>query len=77
MLEIQNHNTKKQIELNKRILELSKKYGIEMIAGLDSHYIDEGQAIEREYVLEAKGVSYEEVVEVTNRNGKSLFFKSR
>ena len=60
MLEIQNHNTKKQITLNKRIIELSKKYGIEMIVGLDSHYIDEEQAIEREYVLEAKGIHYED-----------------
>lgn len=28
-------------------------------------------------IADIKGVSYEEVVEVTNRNGKSLFFKSR
>lgn len=60
MLEIQNHNTEKQINLNKRILELSCKYNIEMIVGLDSHYIDEDQAVERDYVLEAKGVHYED-----------------
>lgn len=60
MLEIQNHNTDKQKNLNKRILGLSKKYGIEMIVGLDSHFIDEEQAKERDYVLEAKGIHYED-----------------
>jgi DNA polymerase III alpha subunit len=60
MLEIQNHNTEKQKTLNKRIIDLSKKYKIEMIVGLDSHYIDEVQGEEREYVLEAKGIKYDD-----------------
>ena len=33
MLEIQNHDTEKQINLNKRIIELSNKYDIQMIVG--------------------------------------------
>lgn len=60
MLEIQYHATEKQIELNRRILSLSQRFGIEMIVGLDSHYIYPEQAQEREYILEAKNVRYED-----------------
>lgn len=60
MLEIQNHNTEKQIVLNKRILKLSETLGIEMIVGLDSHYIYEEDSAQRDYVLAAKNVHYED-----------------
>lgn len=60
MLEIQYHNTEQQIELNKRILNLANKYQIEMIVGLDSHYIYPNEAIERQYVLESKNIHYED-----------------
>ena len=60
MLEIQYHNTEQQIELNKRIFKLSTKYQIEMIVGLDSHYIYPEEAIERQYVLESKNIHYED-----------------
>lgn len=60
MLEIQYHNTKKQIELNQRIQELSYKYGIEMIVGLDSHYIYPEQAQGRDELLKSKGIHYED-----------------
>lgn len=59
-LEIQSHDTDRQKEISRRILSLSKKYGIEMIVGLDSHYIYPEQAQEREYILEAKDVKYED-----------------
>ena len=59
-LEIQAHDTDRQREISRRILSLSKKYGIEMIVGLDSHYIYPEQAQEREYILEAKDVKYED-----------------
>ena len=59
-LEIQYHNTDSQKKLNRKIQELSKKYGIEMIVGLDSHYIYPEQADERQYILEAKKVEYED-----------------
>jgi DNA polymerase III alpha subunit len=59
-LEIQAHDTDRQREVSRRILSLSKKYGIEMIVGLDSHYIYPEQAQEREYILEAKDVKYED-----------------
>ena len=60
MLEIQNHDTEKQIALNKRILKLSQKFGIEMIVGLDSHYIYPEDESQRDYVLAAKNVRYED-----------------
>lgn len=60
MLEIQNHATVKQIDLNKRIKKLSKKYGIEMIVGLDSHYIYPEQAEDRDEYLKSKGLHYDD-----------------
>lgn len=59
-LEIQYHNTGPQINLNKRILALSEKYGIEMIVGMDSHYIYPEQSKERDYILAAKNVHYDD-----------------
>ena len=59
-LEIQYHDTESQIKLNKRILALSEKYGIEMIVGMDSHYIYPDQSKERDYILAAKNVHYED-----------------
>ena len=60
MLEVQYHLTDKQKELNTHILELSNKLDIELIVGMDSHYIYPEQSKEREYVLEAKGIHYED-----------------
>lgn len=60
MLEVQYHNTPKQNELNKRIVDLSNKHGIAIIAGMDSHYIYQEQHQERLEVLLSKGISYEE-----------------
>ena len=59
-LEIQYHNTEKQKFISKRTLELSQKYNIPMIVGLDSHYVYPEQADERQYILEAKHVRYED-----------------
>lgn len=59
-LEIQAHATDQQREISRRILSLSQRYGIEMIVGLDSHYIYPEQAQEREYILEAKDVHYKD-----------------
>lgn len=59
-LEIQYHNTDPQIKLNKRILALSEKYHIEMIVGMDSHYIYPEQSKERDYILAAKNVHYDD-----------------
>lgn len=59
MLEIQYHNTEKQIEINNYIKQLSKEYGIETIVGLDSHYIYPENKLERDYILESKDIHYE------------------
>lgn len=59
-LEIQYHDTEPQAKLNQRILALSEKYGIEMIVGMDSHYIYQDQSKERDYILAAKNIRYED-----------------
>jgi len=60
MLEVQYHHTDKQKQLNQRILDIANKYNIELIMGCDSHYIYPEQAQDREYILEAKNIKYED-----------------
>lgn len=60
MLEIQYHNTEQQKEWNKFLLNMSEKYGIQLIVGLNSHYIYEEDSQERDYVLAAKNIHYED-----------------
>ena len=57
-LEVQYHNTPKQIELNTKILQLSKELNIPIIMGCDSHYIKEEQAQNRTDFLYSKGLEY-------------------
>lgn len=57
-LEVQNHNTEPQKNLNKRILRMSKKYGIQIICGLDSHYIHPEDSVMRDQLLEYKHINY-------------------
>lgn len=61
MLEVQYHNTEEQKKLNKRIIQLSRKHNIGIIAGLDSHYIhkDNGEEI-RNRLLEDQGIFYDD-----------------
>lgn len=59
-LEYQTHNTSQQKELNKRIYEMSKTFGIQTIIGLDTHYINEEDCIKRENLLLRKGLDYPE-----------------
>jgi DNA polymerase III alpha subunit/intein/homing endonuclease len=60
-LEVQNHNTEKQKELNRNILSLAKEYDLQIICGLDSHYISVEKDEERrnEY-LKYKKMNYPE-----------------
>ena len=60
LLEVQNHNTSKQMEINKHILELSEEYQIKIIAGMDSHYINSSDKIRRDKILAYKGIVYED-----------------
>lgn len=60
MLEIQYHATSSQIALNKRIKKLALENNIQMIVGLDSHYIYPEQSNDRQNLLEANKVFYED-----------------
>lgn len=57
-LEVQNHCEKNQIEINQKCLELSKKYGLELIAANDSHYIYPEESKDRLEFLKGKGINY-------------------
>lgn len=57
-LEVQTHNKDEQKELNKKVLELSSKYNINIIAGMDSHMIYPEQSKERDNYLLSRGISY-------------------
>lgn len=56
-LEYQTHNTQDQKELNERIFNLSRKYGIQTIIGLDTHYISEEDRIKRDNLLMPQGLA--------------------
>lgn len=58
--EVQANHTNKQRELNEKILKLSEKNGVQIIAGLDSHYISDSGCIKRDQILKYKKVSYPE-----------------
>ncbi len=60
MLEIQNHNTSEQIEINKKILKLHKEYKIKMIVGLDSHLLTQKEVENRNDLLASKHIKYHE-----------------
>lgn len=60
MLEIQYHNTPQQIALNKKIKKIAYDNDIQMIVGLDSHYIYPEQSEDRQNLLEANKVFYED-----------------
>lgn len=57
-LEVQNHNHPSQIELNKKILQLHKETGVQIIHGCDSHYIKPEDSKVRSQFLKAKGMKY-------------------
>lgn len=57
-LEVQNHNEPNQIAINKTCLALVNKFGLELIAANDSHYIYPEQAQERLDFLRGKGLTY-------------------
>ena len=56
MLEVQCHNTEWQKEINSLCLELHYRWGVPLIAGMDSHYIYPHQKEERKWLREESGV---------------------
>ena len=59
-LEIQSHVDLGQINYNKKILDVHKKYDIPLIHANDSHYILDNDAKYRDLFLRAKGIFYED-----------------
>lgn len=59
-LEIQSHNVEIQKEINRKALQLSDKYGLDLIAANDSHYIDYTGQQERLELLKGKHIEYGE-----------------
>ena len=57
-LEVQNHNENNQKRVVAKCVELSKKYGLRLIAANDSHYIYPEQSIDRLEFLKGKGINY-------------------
>lgn len=57
-LEVQNHDTEGQKNVNRTVIELSKKYSIKIIHANDSHYIREDDSKYRDLFLNAKGLKY-------------------
>lgn len=60
MLEVQYHDTDKQREVNRFLLELYRKHGIPLIMGTDSHFIFPEDAALREQRLEANHIKYDD-----------------
>lgn len=59
-LEVQAHNVQSQKDWNSEILRLSRKYNVEIIAGVDSHYINPEDAWMREYLQKSGHIFFEE-----------------
>lgn len=59
-LEVQNHDEKRQIEINSLAMRYAKERGLSLIAANDSHYIYPEQAKERLEFLRGKGIDYGE-----------------
>lgn len=59
-LEVQANQTDIQKEINRHILQLHYQYGIPIIAGTDSHVIDNSQLVDRDDLLKSNRISYPE-----------------
>ena len=68
-LEIQHHNVPDQITYNKKMVDLSKQYGIPLIAGTDTHSLNETHAKGRVMLQKAKDIIFGE------EEGWDLIFK--
>ena len=57
-LEVQYHNTERQKKLNEKILRIARENNIQIICGLDSHYVKDENSIKRDQILKYKNVKY-------------------
>ena len=69
-LEIQHHKVKDQIEYNKKLYKYSKEYNIRLIAGTDTHALNEKHIKGRSILQLSKDIKFE------NESGWDLTFKS-
>ena len=69
-LEIQHHQTPKQIEYNKYLYDLHKKYNIPMLACTDTHALNEEHVAGRRILQKAKNIYFED------EEGWDLTFKT-
>lgn len=59
-LEVQTHNTESQKQLNAHIIQLAQEHRLQIICGLDSHYINPSDDAKRNVILEYKNIRYED-----------------
>lgn len=59
-VELQYHNTPLQKKINQRALDFAKKYNLQIICGLDSHYVKEENSIKRDQIQKYKNVHYDD-----------------
>lgn len=57
-VELQYHDTILQKQINKRALAFANKYNLQIIAGLDSHYVKPENSVKRDQILKYKGINY-------------------
>lgn len=70
-LEVQHHNVEKQKEYNLYLYELSQKYGIPLIAGTDTHALNDAHAEARKVLQKSKKVQFND-----DEAGWDLTFKT-
>ncbi len=59
-LEIQHHQDIKQCEYNNQLVEWSKKYGVRLIAGTDTHALSQKHLMGRKILQESKDIKFAE-----------------
>ena len=69
-LEVQHHNTNEQVRYNAYLLNYNRIYGIPLIAGTDTHSLDERYARGRVILQKAKNIFFD------NEEGWDLTFKT-
>lgn len=69
-LEIQHHNVAEQIAYNRKLYSISKKYGIRLVVGTDTHSLNEQHAEGRKILQRSKNIFFED------EEGWDLTFKS-
>lgn len=69
-LEVQHHSNTRQVEYNKYLYELSQRTGLRLIAGTDTHCLNDAHAKGRAILQKAKGIFF------ADEEGWDLTFKT-